>query len=124
MSLKVNFHAYLFDTNVATIESYHGDGLRVQGRVTYTVGPVVDAAYCKEWADLNKRSFMFGLLVDAATRQEVDVDYKDKSGNWFPLAKENTTGGTYNIIDQLNTDPGTPAGRRWVGFSQPAGYAW
>lgn len=124
MSLKVNFFCYLFDTNTATIEPYHGNGLRVEGRITYSVGVAVNPAYCLEWADSTKRSFMFGLLVDAASGQQVDVEYKNKAGNWFMLDKENDVGGPYKIVDQLNMDPGIPAGGRWVGFSQPAGVAW
>src|SRR5262249_19163390 len=122
MSIAVNFTGYRFSPYIATVAPYHGDGLQVEARVTYSVGSAVNPAYCKEWADWNKRSFMFGLLVDAG--QEVDVSYKSLSLKYFALHKENTTGGTYGIVDQLNTDPGSAAGKRWVGFAQPTTDPW
>ena len=123
MSSPQVFLAYRFLTLEETVASYRG-GLQVDGRVTYSVGPAVNFAYIAEWKHWDKRSFMFGLLVDVASKQEVDVEYRDTRGSWFSLDKENVPGGKHKIVDQLGTDPGTPAGKRWVGFSQPMGNDW
>ena len=117
------FLGYLFDTNRKTLQPYQ-DGIRVEATVTYTVGPGVDRAYCGEWRDPSKRSFMFGLLVDVTPGVTVDVEYKDTNGQWFALDKEDVAGGKMAIVSQLNTAPGTPAGKRWIAFSQPSAPAW
>jgi hypothetical protein len=124
MSRPDLFLAYRFLTNEESVCPYKSTGLQVRGRVTYSVGPLVTPAYVEEWKDCAKRSFMLGLLVDAATGQQVDVEYLDTAGQWFPLDREESPGGLHDIVGQLNKDPGVPAGKRWIGFAQPAGPAW
>jgi hypothetical protein len=114
-----NFSKYLFDPNFATLKSYR-DGLQVEAKVTYGVGPFVDGKYCEEWKDSNRRSFMLGLLV--TTTQHADVEYRDAGGNWFALDKEEDTGS--GIPKDLLDSIGTPPGRKWVGFKQPRAKDW
>ena len=119
MSLKAPeyFRGYLFDPVLGTVEDYQG-GLRVEAKVRYSVGRSVDAAYCAQWEKSTERSFMLGLLIDAA--QTVEVEYNGKDGQWFALKRETGAGP---IVDQLVACLGAPAGKQWVAFSQPA-VAW
>jgi hypothetical protein len=124
MSRPDLFLAYRFLTKEESVCQYRGTGLQVLGRATYSVGPQVTPTYIDEWKDCTRRSFMLGLLVDARSGQQVDVEYMDTAGQWFPLDREEEPGGAHDIVGQLNTDPGVPAGKRWIGFSQPGGRDW
>ena len=119
MSLKAPeyFRGYLFDPIIDTVQEYQG-GLRVEAKVRYSVGGSVNADYCAQWEKATERSFMLGLLIDAAAT--VEVDYLGKDGKWFALKREIGKGP---IADQLADCLGTPAGKVWVAFSQPA-VAW
>jgi hypothetical protein len=119
MSLKAPeyFRGYLFDPVISTVQDYQG-GLRVEAKVRYSVGASVDAGYCAQWEKSTERSFMLGLLIDSAAT--VEVDYLGKDGKWFALTRQTGKGA---IVDQLVDCLGTPAGKQWVAFSQPA-VAW
>jgi hypothetical protein len=120
MSLKAPdyFRGYLFDPVVSTVSEYQG-GLRVEAKVRYSVGGSINATYCAQWEKAAERSFMLGLLIDAA--QTVEVDYLAKDGQWFALTRQTGKGA---IVDQLGDCLGTPVGKQWVAFSQPAAAAW
>ena len=113
------FDGYLFNPDFYSLKAYQ-TGLQVDAKVTYSVGPMIDATHIEEWKDPNKRSFMLGLLIGST--QYVEVEYRDTANQWFALDKEEDPGS--GIPSDLATSVGTPPGKRWVGFKQPGAKDW